>query len=92
MSSAATAACRREQTGRYYSEPQLDVRGTLAIESRLATVAGRAWLDHEWSDAYMDPAAVGWSNGKSRRRMARSAFALLDDQELDSRTSTGAIY
>jgi hypothetical protein len=35
---------------------------------------------------------VGWSNGKSRRRMARSAFALLDDQELDSRTSTGAIY
>ena len=158
MSSAATAACRREQTGRYCSEPQLDVRGTLTIEGRPATVAGRAWLDHEWSDAYMDPAAVGWDwigmnlddgsalmafrmrradgstlwSGGSHRRAggatryfvdgevvfasgrtwtsaasstrypvewqvstpngAFGVHALLDDQELDSRTSTGAIY
>ena len=149
---------RREQFSRYYSEPQLDVRGTLTIEGRPATVAGRAWLDHEWSDAYMDPAAVGWDwigmnlddgsalmafrmrradgstlwSGGSHRRAGgatryfvdgevvfasgrtwtsaasstrypvewqvstpNGAFgvrALLDDQELDSRTSTGAIY
>jgi len=149
---------RREQFSRYYSEPQLDVRGTLAVEGRPAAVAGRAWLDHEWSDAYMDPGAVGWdwigmnlddgsalmafrmrradgstlwtggswrSPGRPPRsftadevhftplRRWRSASsqaeypvawlleipqgsfevrARLDDQELDSRGSTGAIY
>ena len=51
---------RAEQTSRYYSEPQLAVRGTLAIEGRPVAVTGRAWLDHEWSDAYLDPGAVGW--------------------------------
>ena len=51
---------RAEQTSRYYSEPQLAVRGTLAIEGRPVAVAGRAWLDHEWSDAYLDASAVGW--------------------------------
>lgn len=149
---------RREQTSRYYSEPQLAVRGTLAIEGRSFGATGRAWLDHEWSDAYLDPGAVGWdwigmnlddgsvlmafrmrradgstlwSGGSHRRpgaptrdfadgevvftpgrtwaspasparypvewRVATPAGtfgvrALLDDQELDSRTSTGAIY
>ena len=149
---------RAEQTSRYYSEPQLAVRGSLAIEGRSAAVAGRAWLDHEWSDAYLDPGAVGWDwigmnlddggalmafrmrradgstlwsggsyraaggptrdfadgevvfrAGRSWSSPASSAHypvewqvatpagvfgvrALLDDQELDSRTSTGAIY
>jgi len=149
---------RPEQVSRYYSEPQLAVRGTLAIEGRPVDVSGRAWLDHEWSDAYLDPGAVGWDwigmnlddgsalmafrirradgstlwSGGSHRgaggvvrdfagrevvftpgrtwtspssstrypvewRVATpvGAFgvrALLDDQELDSRMSTGAIY
>jgi predicted secreted hydrolase len=47
---------RPEQTSHYYSEPQLAARGTLAIEGRSVGVTGRAWLDHEWSDAYLDPA------------------------------------
>ena len=51
---------RREQISRYYSEPQLAARGTLAIDGRSHAVTGRAWLDHEWSDAYLDPAAAGW--------------------------------
>ena len=51
---------RREQFSRYYSEPQLAARGTLAIEGHSFAVEGRAWLDHEWSDAYLDPGAVGW--------------------------------
>ena len=146
------------QTSRYYSEPQLAARGTLAIEGRAVAVSGRAWLDHEWSDAFLDPSAVGWdwigmnlddggaltafrlrradgsvlwsggshrpaggatrdfadgevvftplatwtSPASSARYPVRwkiatpaGAFevrALLDDQELDSRTSTGAIY
>ena len=149
---------QREQTSRYYSEPQLAVRGTLALEGRSATVAGSAWLDHEWSDAYLAASAVGWdwigmnlddggalmafrmrradgstlwsggshrpaggatrdfadgevvfSPGRTWTSPASSARypvewqvatpagtfgvrALLDDQELDSRTSTGAIY
>jgi len=149
---------RAEQTSRYYSEPQLAVRGTLALDGRSVDVSGRAWLDHEWSDAYLDPGAVGWDwigmnlddggalmafrmrradgstlwsggsyraaggptrdfadgevvfrAGRSWSSPASSARypvewqvatpagvfgvrALLDDQELDSRTSTGAIY
>ncbi len=146
------------QFSRYYSEPQLAARGTLALDGRAFEVAGRAWLDHEWSDAYLDPAAVGWdwvgmnlddggalmafrirrgdggtlwSGGSHRprggamrefadgevvfvpKRMWTSAAtgtrypvewqvttpagaftvrALQDDQELDSRASTGTIY
>ena len=146
------------QASHYYSQPQLAVRGTLTREGRAANVAGRAWLDHEWSETLMDPQAVGWDwlgvnlldgsaltafrlrradgstlyAGGSLRRPAgpAQAFAadavrftpgrrwrsgataasypvewtvetpagrhtvraLLDDQELDSRGSTGAVY
>ena len=149
---------RPGQTSRYYSEPQLAARGTLAVEGRSIDVAGRAWLDHEWSDAYLDPNAAGWdwigmnlddgsalmafrirrgdgstvwtggsfrakdgatrdfadgevvfTPGRAWTSPASSARypvewqvatpagrfqvrALLDDQELDSRVSTGAIY
>jgi predicted secreted hydrolase len=147
-------------TSRYYSQPQLAASGTLALDGQpAAAVQGRAWLDHEWSDAYIPPGAVGWdwigmnlddgsaltafrlrradgsalyAGGSWRRageRAARSfapgevvftpgriwastasrtrypvqwvidtpagrfgVNALLDDQELDSRASTGAIY
>ena len=146
------------QTSRYYSEPQLAVQGTLTLDGRPVPVTGSAWLDHEWSDAYLDPQAVGWDwigmnlldgsalmafrmrradgstlyAGGSWRRpgeptrsyapgevqftpgrvwespASRARYpvawqvatpdgrfavrALLDNQELDSRTSTGAIY
>jgi hypothetical protein len=61
---------RREQTSRYYSEPQLAVRGTLRVEGRPADVTGRAWLDHEWSDAYLDPGRrrLGLDRHEPRRR------------------------
>ena len=48
------------QASHYYSEPQLAVAGTLGLQGRSATGSGRAWLDHEWSDAYLAPGAVGW--------------------------------
>jgi predicted secreted hydrolase len=44
----------------YYSVPQLRVTGTLERGGRRETVTGSAWLDHEWSSAYLDAAAVGW--------------------------------
>jgi len=147
-----------EQASHYYSQPQLDVSGTLTLDGAAQAVRGRAWLDHEWSDSLLDPQAVGWdwigmnladgsaltafrlrradgsalyaggsfrpANGTARnfadgevsftpgRRWASPASranypvqwivqtpagrytvqALLDDQELDSRASTGSIY
>jgi predicted secreted hydrolase len=44
----------------YYSEPQLAVSGTLTRGTRQQAVSGRAWLDHEWSDALLPRDAVGW--------------------------------
>ncbi|HUO78764.1 MAG TPA: lipocalin-like domain-containing protein [Steroidobacteraceae bacterium] len=44
----------------YYSIPQLTVAGTLARAGKPERVSGRAWLDHEWSSAYLDAQAVGW--------------------------------
>jgi predicted secreted hydrolase len=146
------------QASRYYSEPQLETGGRLTLEGRAIEVTGRAWLDHEWSDAFLPPQAVGWdwigmnlddgsaltafrlrradgssvhAGGSFRRAGAdvtdfaagavrfvpgrvwesptsRGRYpvqwrietpagnftvqALLDDQELDSRGSTGSIY
>jgi predicted secreted hydrolase len=44
----------------YYSEPHLGVSGTLTRAAKPVKVRGEAWLDHEWSSEYLDPAAQGW--------------------------------
>ena len=44
----------------YYSQPQLQVSGSIARGARTDSVVGRAWLDHEWSSQYLDPQADGW--------------------------------
>ena len=49
-----------EQASYYYSEPHLQVAGTLFRQGKPVTVSGSAWLDHEWSTAYLDPNADGW--------------------------------
>jgi len=49
-----------EQASHYYSQPQLAVTGRLTLDGRTSPVTGTAWLDHEWSDALLDPQAVGW--------------------------------
>ena len=148
-----------EQASHYYSQPQLAVSGAITHQGRRMPVSGgRAWMDHEWSEALMHPEAVGWDwigmnlhdgsaltafqlrradgsalwSGGSLRRPGEAArsfapgevaftplrhwssgasgarypvewrvrtpggdfsvHALLDDQELDSQASTGAIY
>ena len=52
------------QASYYYSQPQLDVSGTITLDGRAlaidSTVHNRAWLDHEVSDALMHPEAQGW--------------------------------
>ena len=126
---------RPNEASYYYSRPHLGVTGRLGGKP----VSGRAWLDHEWSSAYMAPEATGWDwtginlfDGGSLmafrmrdkdggthyappgvsfkpRRMWKSPrtgvaypvsmqvndlrlVPLMDDQELDSRASTGTIY
>ena len=49
---------QEQQASHYYSEPQLNARGTLMPGA--APASGRAWLDHEWSDQILHPQAVGW--------------------------------
>jgi predicted secreted hydrolase len=126
---------RPQEASYYYSRPQLQVSGK--IDGRAAR--GTAWLDHEWSSAYLAPEAEGWDwtgvnlfDGRSlmafrmRGRNGAIHYAppgvsmkplrwwqsprtgvrypvsmevnglrlepLMDDQELDSRASTGTIY
>jgi predicted secreted hydrolase len=126
---------RPEEASYYYSRPHLHVVGKL--DGR--PVSGSAWLDHEWSSAYLAPEAAGWDwtginffDGGSlmafrmRDRSGQTHYApagiefkplrwwksprtgvsypvsmqvndlrlepLMDDQELDSRASTGTIY
>ncbi|MDD2177238.1 carotenoid 1,2-hydratase [Acidovorax sp. D2M1] len=52
-----------EQASYYYSQPQLAVSGTLTVRGKRMAVApdtGRAWMDHEWSEALLHPEAQGW--------------------------------
>jgi predicted secreted hydrolase len=48
---------RAEEASYYYSRPQLNVVGK--VNGRDVTT-GTAWLDHEWSSAYLAPEAAGW--------------------------------
>ncbi|MFZ1852779.1 MAG: carotenoid 1,2-hydratase [Nitrosomonas sp.] len=147
-----------EQASYYYSEPHLKVTGTVFRKQQSVAVNGVAWLDHEWSTAYLASEAEGWDwtglnlddgstlmmfqirGKKSERIWAYAALRdaagemrfftpdeieftpirtwksphteaiypvamrirtgniewqlipLMDDQELDSRQSTGAVY
>ncbi len=47
-------------SSRYYSIPGLKVTGRVREGGAWRAVTGDAWLDHEWSDAYLDAASVGW--------------------------------
>jgi len=44
----------------YYSQPHLQVTGTVRRGGRHDDVSGEAWLDHEWSSEYLDARSVGW--------------------------------
>jgi predicted secreted hydrolase len=48
------------QASHYYSMPHLQVSGTVTRNGKKLAVKGTAWLDREWSSAYLAPGAVGW--------------------------------
>ncbi|WP_246232189.1 lipocalin-like domain-containing protein [Usitatibacter rugosus] len=49
-----------EYASYYYSEPHLEVTGTVRVGGKSLPVRGTAWLDHEWSSAPLAKEAVGW--------------------------------
>lgn len=50
-----------ESASHYYTLPHLLVAGAIATGSAAPQrVTGVAWLDHEWSSAYMEKSATGW--------------------------------
>ena len=49
-----------KQASYYYSQPQLAATGSLRVQGKTFDVTGTAWLDHEWSQEYLAPGAVGW--------------------------------
>jgi predicted secreted hydrolase len=48
-----------KQFSHYYSRPQLATQAALTLDGRTLRLAGRSWLDHEWSDNYLG-ATAGW--------------------------------
>ena len=54
---------QEQQASYYYSQPQLAVSGSMTLAGRRMAITpgtGRAWMDHEWSQALLHPDAVGW--------------------------------
>lgn len=49
-----------KQASYYYSQPQLATTGKLQLKGQDFEVSGKAWLDHEWSQALLHPNATGW--------------------------------
>lgn len=53
-----------DQFSHYYSQVQLATRARLSADGREQRLAGRSWLDHEWSDLLLGAPgvdrAVGW--------------------------------
>ena len=78
----ARTACRArgpeaEQASYYYSEPQLAAQGRLVLQGRALRVCrARAWLDHEWSEAYLHPDAVGLGLDRHEPRRRQRADGL----------------
>ncbi len=48
------------QASFYYSQPQLQVQARLQRDGGTRSLAGTAWLDHEWSSTLLDADAAGW--------------------------------
>jgi predicted secreted hydrolase len=51
---------RPNNSSYYYSEPQLQVSGSITRAGKPTTVSGAAWLDHEWSTDSLEADTTGW--------------------------------
>lgn len=48
------------QASYYYSQPYLEVSGTLTVADEVVEVTGNAWLDREWSSQPLSADQAGW--------------------------------
>lgn len=48
------------QASYYYSQPHIQVTGTLQSEGESVELTGKAWLDREWSSQPLAPDQPGW--------------------------------
>ncbi len=48
------------QASHYYSQPFFKADGVFSLNGREMKVAGRAWMDHEWSSQPLAPDQKGW--------------------------------
>ena len=44
----------------YYSQPYIEVTGTITREGKTVSVSGDAWLDREWSSQLLTQSQQGW--------------------------------
>ncbi|MCW3171887.1 lipocalin-like domain-containing protein [Shewanella subflava] len=44
----------------YYSQPYIEVSGTVTREGQTVSVSGNAWLDREWSSQLLTQSQQGW--------------------------------
>ncbi|WP_416399127.1 lipocalin-like domain-containing protein [Allohahella sp. A8] len=48
------------QASYYYSHPNLAIQGEVAVKNAVFELEGLAWLDREWSSAFLAPDQAGW--------------------------------
>ncbi|GAA0857930.1 lipocalin-like domain-containing protein [Aliiglaciecola litoralis] len=49
-----------EHASMYYSQPFIQLNGTLTLPNNVVEVSGQGWFDHEWSARLSDPSTNGW--------------------------------
>lgn len=50
----------RTHASHYYSQPFIDVAGTLKVNGEDINVTGQGWYDHEWSSQLINTDTLGW--------------------------------
>lgn len=69
----------------YYSYPFLQVTGRVHFDGQAHQVQGQAWLDREWSAAFIDPEQSGWDWFSLRHQDpaqgALMVFCIRDEQQ-----------
>ena len=48
------------QASYYYSQPFVDIEGTLSLDGKPIKVSGKGWLDREWSSQPLASSQAGW--------------------------------
>lgn len=48
------------QASYYYSQPFIEIAGTLALPEETVEISGQGWFDHEWTSQYLTTETSGW--------------------------------